>query len=887
MIRTLIYGMTASLFLLSFICSAGAAERLSADKVRALFEDELFDMAYTTHTSEGKHDEALKVADQAIKARPSALAWRKRAAYSAELAGRPDRALAYWLYLAELGDGTARQSALRLSRSMNDSHLQRYLLERLLLAGDADPETLKEFLNVSEKLGATSEAYNLLSAGLPSANRELLFKEQARLAELLGKPNEAVNALNKLALIRPLTPGEAAQRAKFMFGQGDLERAWQASSVLEADQMEATAVSGPRRSFTWNSASDRQVKRRYFQVSPPSAGAQIKYEFNQEVRTVSGQKTTDSSQITTEHLDLATKGFVYHPALLQFNLRVSPEFKQSIQNRAESTGESSTTGNSFNANYNTNVVILSQKPYTLTLFAHHLESQSWATYTGVTKSTTDSYGADFALKYSLLPTTIGFSSSSATQSSYYGSNNDLQEVHLTSRHRGISGDSSLTSTYSVNKQITNNAANEIKTQNNAFSNQYRVTTDGRVNLASNLQYMDQNSASFQNKSFFMTENLSWQHRKNLQSRYSLNYRLLESLTTDSSWTSLNGSLTHKLYENLTTTGGVTGTSNEYNGGRDKAVAGLLDSAYQRTLGNWGSLNLNAGATYLYSTRSGASASTQAINEPHTLSGTTETFLDWSGINTASIIVTNSDGTIIYVKDVDYRIESIGSSVRISRVPLGGITDGQLLFVSYSYTSDAAYDDALLTQNYGLALELKRSLFLTYRYLHTKQTLLAGPQPERLNNSTIHLATLRYDADWSESSATYEDNNSSSDISYRRWELAQTIRLHTNNRFQYTLRGYYGETEYRSHTELKRRAGATTALNWMPYNWLRFNMEGYLEQVNSTLEKTVNGGTRSGLEMNYRLWTAKLNFMFAVQDDSLSDSSRTNQQVQLELSRTMW
>ena len=887
MTRTLIYIITMSLFLMTFACRAGAVEQVTVGKARAPFEDELFDMAYTTHTSKDQHDEALKIAEQAVRAKPSALTWRKKAANSAELAGRPDRALVYWLYLAELGDGTARQSALRLSRSMNDSRLEHYLLERLLLAGDAEPEILKEYLNVSEKLGVLSDAYNLLSAGLPSVNRELLLKEQVRLAELLGRPVEAVNALNKLALVRPLTPDETMLRATFMFGQGDLERSWQASSALETAKKEAIVTAEPRRSFAWNGASGRQAERRYFQADLPSVGALIKYEFDQDVRTVSGQKVTDSSQKTTEHLDLATKGFVYHPALLQFNLKVSPEFQQNIQSRAESTGEKNTNGNSFNANYHANVIIMSQKPYTLTLFAHHLETQSWAAYTGVTQNSTDSYGADFALKYSLLPTTVGCSSSTATQSSYYGSNNDVQEFHLLSRHRGVTGDSSLTSTYSVNKQITNDTVNEIKTLNNTFSNQYEVTADGLINLASNAQYMDQNSASFQNKSLLVIENLAWQHQKNLRSRYSLQYRQLESGTSDSSWTSLNGSLIHKLYENLTTTAGITGSSNSYSGGREKAVTGLLDSAYQRAIGNWGTLNLNAGANYLYTTRVGASATTQAVNEPHTLSSTMETFLDRSGINIASIVVTNRDGTIVYVKDVDYRIESIGSSVRISRMALGGLADGQLISVSYSYTSDAAYDDALLTQNYGVGLELKRSLFLAYRYLQAKQTLLAGLPPERLNNSTIHLATIRYDADWSETSATYEDNNSNSDISYRRWELAQTFRLRPNNRFQYTLRGYYGETDYRSHTELKRRSGATTTLDWTPYSWLRFNMEGYLEQVNSSLEKVVNGGARSGCEWNYRLWTAKLNFKLAVQDDSLSDSRRTNQQVQLELSRMMW
>jgi hypothetical protein len=886
MIRSLMHCITASLFFLSLVASAGAAESLTGVEVQSLFEDEFFDMAYTVHTSKEHYDEALKVAEQAIMAKPSELAWRRKAASAAESAGRPDRALVYWLYLAELGDGTARQSALRLSRSMNDSRLEHYLLERLLLAGDADPEILKKYLNVSEKLGLASNAYNLLSAGLPSVNRELLLKEQVRLVEFLGKPAEAVNALNKLALVRPLTPDETIQRAKYMFGQGDLERSWQTASILEADK-EAAAASEPRRSFAWNRAAGRRAERRYFLVEPPSVGTQLKYELDHDVRTASGQKNTESSQAATERLELSTKGFAYHPALLQFNLKFSPEFQQAIQTRTDSTGKNDANGNSFNANYQANIVILSQKPYTLTLFAHSLETRSWAAYTGASKISTDSYGADLALKYSLLPTTVGFSSSSSSQSSYFGSSNDWQEAHLLSRHRGITGDSSLTSTYSENKQITNNVANKIKTLNSTFNNQYQVTDDGRISLASNLQYMDQNSVTFRNKSLFMNENLSWQHLKNLRSRYSLNYRQLETGTTDGSWTALNGSLTHKLYENLTTTAGITGSTNSYGDSREKAVAALIDTAYQRTLGNWGTLNLNAGVNSLYTTRSGARESIQVINEPHTLSSMTETYLDRSGIDTASIVVTNSDGTLIYVRDVDYRIDSIGSSVKISRILLGGIIDGQLISVSYRYTSDAAYDDMLLTQNYGVALELKRSLFLAYRYMNTKQTLLAGPQPDRLSNATIHLATIRYDAGWSESGATYEDNNSSSDIAYRRWELVQTVRLRPSDRFQHTLRGYYGETFYRSYTERKKISGATTTLNWMPSNWMRFEVEGYLEQVDATLEKTVNGGVRSGLDLSYRLWTAKLSYKIAVQENSLSDSKRTNQQLQLELRRTMW
>lgn len=908
-----------ALLCLLFVCRSDAADRqdTAISKARDLFEAEVLDMAYYFHAAQNRHDEALKVAEQAIKAKQVDPEWRRKAACSAELAGRPDRALTYWLYLAEHGDGTARQSALRLSRSMNEFPVRRYLLEGMLLSGNDDPDLLKEYLAVSEALGSTSEAYDLLVSRLVSGNRELMLKEQARLAEMLGKPGDAANALNKLALIRPLTPDETMQRAKLMLGQGDLKRAWQTShgtgpdkerlpaetaadsshpqpdaktlqTVSDPNQHQEPAVtSESRRGFTWGAATRRPAERRYFQIDPPTAGGMIRYEFNQDIRTVSGQTTTDSSHTVTERIDLVSKGFIYHPALLEFNLKFSPEFRQNIQNKSEISGTNSSNGNSVNPNFQANAVVLSQKPYTLTLFAQHLEAQSWATYTGVTKITTDNYGADVALKYSLLPTTFGFSSSTAEQGSYFGTSNEWQEVHLLSRHRGVTGDSSLTSAYSVNKQVTNGVANEIKTLNNTFSNIYQVTDDDRVSLASNLQQMNQDSHSLQNTSLQVAENLTWHHRKNLRSQYAFNYRQVDTGTTTGTWTSLDGRLAHKLYENLTTTVGATGAMNSYTGGREKALTGLLNTAYQRTLGTWGVLDLTAGVTHLYTSRTGAKGAAQVSNEPHALNSMVETFLDKPDINTGSIIVTNSGSTIIFVKDVDYLIDVIGTAVRISRLPLGAITDGQLLLISYSYTRDAGYDDSVLTQNYGISLELKRSLFLSYRYQQAKQTLLAGPPPDRLSNSTLHLATIRYDVGWSETGAIFEDNNSNADVSYLRWEVNETFRVRPNNWFQYSLRGYYGETDYRSHADLKKTYGATTNLNWMPLNWLRFELEGYLEQVDGTLERTTNSGARSGVEMSYRLWTVRLNYKLSEQNNKLSDYSRSNHVVQMEINRAVW
>lgn len=878
-----------------------------------LFEDELLTSAYTVHIADEQHDEALQVAERAITAFPHDLEWRRRAARSAELVGKSGRALTHWLYLAEQGDGAARLSALRLTRSLKEFPVRRYLLEGLLFSGSTDPELVREYQQVSGELDAAGEAYRQLASRFGSNEREALLVEQARLATLLGRSAEAVNALNKLALLRPLSPEEAAQRAHLQFGQGDLEKAWQTSHGVEQHsgkqddpllsdliapsrdavtpgvvvQAPAQAYSGDRSSYRWSRAEHGQPERKYFHVTKPSIGALLRYEFNQERRDVPGARRVDSSHGITERLDLASQGFAYHPALLQFNLKFSPELRQVMQKTSEAGVDSSTSGNSFNPNYQLNAEFLNLKPYTLNLFVHRLEAQSWSTYTGVTRTNNTSYGADLVLKYSLLPTTIGFSNSSSEQDGYYQSSSDWQELHLLSRHSGVTGDSNLMSTYSINKQLTSGTTNELKAFNTNFTNQIGFSENDRIKLVSNLQHQRQESASFRNESFLLSESLAWQHLKNLRSQYGFNYRHLSTAVTDASWTSLDGRLTHKLYDNLTTTLGANGSLYSSAGTDQRSLSGLLTTEYQRTLGNLGSLNLHAGVSSLYTTRKGQRGMVQVSNEGHTLSSLTETFLDATNIAVDSIVVTNSAGTTIYVRDVDYQINIIGLLVRISRLPLGAIADAQLVMVSYQYERDAGYDDRLLTQNYGISLELKKTLYLSYRYLQTRQALLAGPPPDRLSDTELHFASVRVVAGWSESGAIYENNRNSSETSYSRWEVNQSLRFKPTNWLQYSARGYYGETDYRSRVDFKRTSGVSTSFYWSPASWLRFELEGFAERVNGTLEKTTNSGLKAGLEATYRLWKGRLNYKRAEQDTSLGSNRRRSQMVQLELIRLTW
>lgn len=212
----------------------------SIPEIRAIFEQELFELAHTVFLANGNLKEALAVTQRAIKARPGDPVWRKKAAQTAEWAGRTDLALEQWFYLARQGNHEARQSVLRLSRGLQEFPLRKQLLEQTIREGNAAPDLQREYLAVAEGMGLPQDAYALLASGsLGRFDPVWRLTEEARLAEQLGKPADAVLAWEKRAAFKPLDADESLKLASLWYGQSDTIRAWQ---VLK--QGSATAPAG-------------------------------------------------------------------------------------------------------------------------------------------------------------------------------------------------------------------------------------------------------------------------------------------------------------------------------------------------------------------------------------------------------------------------------------------------------------------------------------------------------------------------------------------------------------------------------------------------------------------------------------------------------------------
>lgn len=219
------------------------ASAQSLPEIKAVFEQELFELAHTVFLANANLKEALAVAQRAVKARPADRLWRKKTAQTAEWAGRPDVALEQWFYLAEHGDQGGEQSVLRLSRALQEFPLRMQVLEQIMTRQAATPELLKEYLYVAEGMGMPQRAYDLFASGrIQGGDQVWLLTEQARLAEQLGRPVDAVTAWQRRSALKPLEAVESLRLASLWYAQGNVQQAWQ---TLQAGKHSAAVDATP------------------------------------------------------------------------------------------------------------------------------------------------------------------------------------------------------------------------------------------------------------------------------------------------------------------------------------------------------------------------------------------------------------------------------------------------------------------------------------------------------------------------------------------------------------------------------------------------------------------------------------------------------------------
>jgi hypothetical protein len=622
--------------------------------------------------------------------------------------------------------------------------------------------------------------------------------------------------------------------------------------------------------------------RSYFLIERPVLGLDASYEFEEDQRTGPDINREDTSHTLSERLDIKTEGWIYHPALASYIIKLSPQWEQSFTRPDD--GEERTT-RSFFEGYFTELTFLKNKPYTLRLYANKQLSTLASSFAQRSKTESDTYGAALMFKYRVLPATIDYNHEESSQEGFFTTGGESDEFRLNMKYDRHLGQTLLNASYMDSIQTTQGAPVSLETQNAILQNFYNLTKDGDVTLSSGLSYNSTQGDFAESTGYNLSEDLQWRHLENLSTNYTFRYdrNSSESFTTETK--SIDFNLTHLLYETLLTSINADASSNTFTGGRIYLYRSGVDFNYNREVPN-GTLNINMGFNYTIADQDFEPGIIQVLDEPVTLQDGVIALLANEHVDPDSIGITNGTGAVIYIKDIDYRVAEIDSFVRISRITGGGISSGQEVLVDYRYNNNPPFDYSIFNQSYGISLNLWSAWRIYYRFSQSKQNIIAGTPPEKLTDDSIHAVGTSLDWKWNRTTFEFEDLQTTN-VPVTRWRVEEAVTLRPSDKTFFNISGNYGENRFKETGDIERFNGIRSDFQFITTSWSRLRFGGSRNKTSGNGKDTVDSGFLAAYEWAYRVWSGGLSYKFLNEEDRASQQSHNNHYVLVEVKKMLF
>lgn len=630
------------------------------------------------------------------------------------------------------------------------------------------------------------------------------------------------------------------------------------------------------------------ISFKYFYIERPKLDINFSYGLEKENVMNLDEDREDTVGEFREGLGISTKGWLYHPALLSYVLEFDPEWIQT-------SGDSEFTENSgesyLNA-YALDAALLPLKPYTLHLFGRKYQNSFRNTFSERAILDTDTYGSRLALKNKTMPTTVSYSNTKVERRGSLLSSQDQDVFDLTMSHHKQNSITQLNANYRDILQTNEGDSIGIETSNNYLRNSYFLNRDLSQRILSDIFYSwthssdNDDSTSFTGADLRWTEQLKWTHRENLWTNYRLLYQKQKIADFDIDTKSVEASLTHLLYENLTSTIQGEVSRFDFTDTTNDVYTGKLNFQYSRRI-PWGMLDVNTGIDPELTKRNANDNSILAAAERHTVTTGGVTFLRQENIDPNSIRVTDTTSTIVYIEDEDYTVEVLDSLVRIRPTLIGSITDGQELLVSYRFTSTGEFDDLVLGHSAGISVFLWSNLRLSYNYFRRTQDILSGVEPDNPIDDTIHRGQARMFWKWTDTTVSYDNFETSLSSSRSTWRVNEELKFKPMRSLHLDFSGYFGNTLFKNTDEKEDFNRVATKITWYPAYWSKTGFEAYQYRVSGNAQDASNAGILAFIDLNYGKWTCNLSYRYLDYIDNIRDFDRARQSVLLKFTRVIW
>ncbi len=465
--------------------------------------------------------------------------------------------------------------------------------------------------------------------------------------------------------------------------------------------------------------------------------AGLRVEARDESRSGRNGRLEHSELRSREEIGLSLLAFYYHPKLVEFDLNTSFGLEQ---RKIKSTGAlESNAVDGQNVTYDLRVRLFKDLDYSAEVYALRTETKTRQSFFQTSEAVVNELGMNVFAREWFIPSVLNIN-----HHTYEGRGlNDYSETRDTVRLEGRRDDESAHYQY-----ITE--FNDVKL--GLGSNPYRD-----VNLSgSATHYFGQDNAHRLYNGAFIRRQTGNITNSNMNLNNSYRHQWLESLFTshefqfstferDQSTTNTNNlssSISHQLFQSLTSTAGGRFSRSSFGAGNLSAYGWNASVGYNKRT-PIGRFSLQQTMDTYVQDRGPLQGTALVLDEIHVNNAGDPLFLSSIAIDSASVVVTDQTGLIIYLAGIDYFVIPVGSRTRLE-IPVGSkINPGQTVLVDYSFQPTP--EQEVRTETVGTTVSLgvfEHADFLVGRS-QVRQDLLDGFDDGTLEESMRFFASARF------------------------------------------------------------------------------------------------------------------------------------------------
>ena len=613
-------------------------------------------------------------------------------------------------------------------------------------------------------------------------------------------------------------------------------------------------------------------------VERPVIKLSLEYQEKDENRSGPGiEPRNEQTDTFWQRLELESRGWLYHPDLLLFSFGLEPQWKQ---RDTEASDTFFRGDNDKFLGYYLDADVLRQKLHSFKLFLRQSRNEFNSTLSPDNITETDISRVVWIINNNLFPTTVTLEKNDTKFEDFFSTRDDSNIFRLESKYSSDTHQINLLSEYVDQLRVID--VQRIDVERSLVNMNSNYAFSDSVRLTSTIFNLDSRSDVSDSKSFLWSEKLMLQHRPNLRSEYTARFDSRENNSFRSDTRFLSGALEHLLYENLTTRFELLSSNDDFDNGEIDVTEADLDFRYRRKI-PVGMLAITNGYAYRVEDNEIDAASSQVLNERHTLNGITQEFLDRTSIDLDSIIVTDITKTTTYIEGIDYVLSVVGDSVAIERGTFGGIADGETVLVDYVFSTQSPFKADRRSARFGVNLNLWRILGFHYNYSRVKEELISGIRPSDLSNDRVQRigASLRWR--WSTTTADYELRDTVRTPLIRR-QIQQAFAFRVSRSLSFGASARYADTDFRDSGSDSRAIGFAGNLRWDMGRWGRLEVKAFSRDIDGESQRTRSDGLISKWSLRYGDWSGFVRYEDIDESDDLTIQTRDRRLVTLHVSR---